>query len=66
MIYVVGIKVFTRLRTHHHTKAAFPGVTFATLVTCLAVTIPAAELFYRLVELPSKSVAHRFFDVMTK
>jgi peptidoglycan/LPS O-acetylase OafA/YrhL len=35
------------------------------LITCLVVTIPAAEVFYRLVELPSKLLAHKFFDFIT-
>lgn len=64
LIYLVGIKVFTR--THHFDGASFPGSTIATLISCLVVTIPMAELFYRVIEVPSKVVAHKFFDFITK
>ncbi|KAL1970097.1 hypothetical protein VTN77DRAFT_6502 [Rasamsonia byssochlamydoides] len=62
MIYIVGIRVFTQLRRE---GLSFAGSTVVTLITCLAVTIPAAEAFYRLVELPSKVLAHRFYDFIT-
>ncbi|TVY23352.1 hypothetical protein LHYA1_G008195 [Lachnellula hyalina] len=64
IIYTAGIKVFTQ--TRQHDGANFPSSTIAALVTCLVTTIPAAELFYRLVELPSKVLAHRFFDILVK
>lgn len=64
IIYTAGIKVFTQ--TRQYDGANFPSSTIAALVTCLVATIPAAELFYRLVELPSKVLAHRFFDVLVK
>ncbi|KAI9734049.1 MAG: hypothetical protein M1818_006987 [Claussenomyces sp. TS43310] len=63
MIYLVGIKVFAKL--HHEDGISFPGSTMVTLITCLAVVIPAAELFHRLVEVPSKVFAHKFYDFIT-
>jgi peptidoglycan/LPS O-acetylase OafA/YrhL len=36
-----------------------------TFITCLVVTIPLAELFHRLVETPSKLLAHKFYDFIT-
>ncbi|TVY83849.1 hypothetical protein LSUE1_G001624 [Lachnellula suecica] len=64
IVYLVGIKVFTQVRRNDH--GSFPGATIATLVTCVAVTVPVAEVFYHLVELPSKLLAHRFFDFLVK
>lgn len=63
MIYLVGIKVFTQL--HHFDKVSFAGSVMVTLITCLSVIIPSAEVFYRLVELPSKVWAHKFYDFIT-
>jgi peptidoglycan/LPS O-acetylase OafA/YrhL len=63
LIYVVGIRVFAKL--HHDDDVSFPGATAVTLITCLAVVVPAAELFHRLVEVPSKIFAHMFYDFIT-
>jgi peptidoglycan/LPS O-acetylase OafA/YrhL len=63
MIYLVGIRVFTQL--HHNKSISSPGSTLVTLVTCLVVIIPSVEMFYRLVEMPSKLFAHKFFDFIT-
>lgn len=62
MIYLVGIKVFTQLRHNH---ISFPGSVTVTLITCLVVIVPLAELFYRLVEQPSKLLAHKFYNFIT-
>lgn len=63
MMYIVGIRVFNSLYTNHH--ISFGGSNMVALITCLVVTIPLAELFYRLVELPSKHLAHKFYDFIT-
>jgi peptidoglycan/LPS O-acetylase OafA/YrhL len=63
MIYVVGIRVFAQL--HHVDGVDFPAATVVTLITCLAVVVPAAELFHRVVEVPSKIFAHKFYDFIT-
>jgi peptidoglycan/LPS O-acetylase OafA/YrhL len=63
LIYVVGIKVFSQL--HHEDNISFLGSAMATLITCLAVVVPAAEMFHRVVEVPSKIFAHKFFDFIT-
>ena len=63
MIYLVGIKVFTKL--HLDNGVSFPGSTIVALITCLIVIIPLAELFHRLVQEPSKLLAHKFYDFIT-
>ncbi|KAJ9314231.1 hypothetical protein DTO271D3_5460 [Paecilomyces variotii] len=63
MMYIVGIRVFESLYTKHH--ISFGGSNMVALITCLVVTIPLAELFYRLVELPSKHLAHKFYEFIT-
>jgi peptidoglycan/LPS O-acetylase OafA/YrhL len=63
LIYVVGIKVFSHL--HQEDNISFPGSVMVTLITCLAVVVPAAEVFHRVVEVPSKICAHKFFDFIT-
>ncbi|RMD39449.1 hypothetical protein DV735_g5680, partial [Chaetothyriales sp. CBS 134920] len=63
MMYTVGIKVFTSLRTTDH--IGFSGACMVTLITCLAVIVPMAEVFYRCVEIPSKIGAHKFYDFIT-
>jgi peptidoglycan/LPS O-acetylase OafA/YrhL len=62
MIYTVGIKTFSQLRSH---QVGFGGSCMVTLITCLAVIVPLAELFYRCVEIPSKVGAHKFYDFIT-
>ena len=63
MIYIVGIKVFSKL--HHDNGISFPGSATVTLITCLAVVVPAAEVFHRVIEVPSKVFAHKFSDFIT-
>lgn len=63
MIYIVGIRVFMHLR--YKKDMSFPGSTIVTLITCLAVVIPAAEAFHWLVEKPSKLLAHKSFEWIT-
>lgn len=62
MMYLVGITVFTQLRDQNN---SFTGSVMVTFITCLVVTIPLAELFHRLVETPSKLLAHKFYDFIT-
>jgi peptidoglycan/LPS O-acetylase OafA/YrhL len=62
MIYLVGIRLFSSMRTHHN---SFPGSVLVTLITCLVIIVPLAELFYRLVQQPSRQVAHRIYDFVT-
>ncbi|RMZ81377.1 hypothetical protein DV738_g2262, partial [Chaetothyriales sp. CBS 135597] len=57
MMYTVGIKTFTALRTTHNIR--YSGSCMVTLITCLAVIVPMAEVFYRVVEIPSKIGEHR-------
>jgi hypothetical protein len=63
MIYIVGIRVFSK--THHDDGISFSGSAMVTLITCLAVVVPAAEVFYRAIEVPSKVFAHKFYDFIT-
>lgn len=63
LIYIVGIRVFTKL--HHDDGIDFRGSTMVTFITCLAVVVPAAEIFHRVVEVPSKVFAHTFYDFIT-
>ena len=63
MIYLVGIKVFTEL--HHYRSVSFAGSVMVTLITSLVVVVPVAEIFHRTVELPSKVLAHKFYDFVT-
>jgi len=62
MIYTVGIKTFSQLRSDH---VSFGGSCMVTLITCIAVIVPLAELFYQCVEIPSKVGAHKFYDFIT-
>lgn len=61
MIYLVAIKVFQSMRPHN----SFPGSVLVALITSLIVIIPLAELFYRLVQQPSKLLAHKIYDFIT-
>ena len=63
LIYLVGIKVFRSL--HHDNATSFSGSVIATLITCLVVVVPTAEVFHRVVEVPSKLLSHKFFDFIT-
>ncbi|KIX09242.1 uncharacterized protein Z518_00321 [Rhinocladiella mackenziei CBS 650.93] len=62
IIYTVGIKTFSQLRSQH---VNFGGSCTVTLITCLVIIVPLAELFYRCVEIPSKVGAHKFYDFIT-
>lgn len=64
MVYVVGIRLFMHLRYQRH--VSFPGTVITTLITCLAVVVAAAEAFYRLVERPSKLLAHMAYEWITE
>ena len=61
MIFLVGIKTFNGIRERN----SFPTSVVVSLIASLAVIIPSAELFYRLVQQPSKSAAHLFYDFIT-
>lgn len=63
IIYLLGIKLFIRLQDV--SKASFSGSVIVTLMTCLIVIIPLAELFHRLVVMPSKAFSHICFDFIT-
>ncbi|KAH8703966.1 hypothetical protein BGW36DRAFT_394152 [Talaromyces proteolyticus] len=63
LIYRVGIRVFGQLRGTH--GIGYPGSVVVTLITCLAVTVPAAELYHRLVCVPSRYLAHHFYEFIT-
>ncbi|RQM04786.1 hypothetical protein DH86_00004339, partial [Scytalidium sp. 3C] len=62
MIYLAGIKTFQHLRANHTSNQ---GAVIVAFITSLAVVVPVAELFYRLVEEPSKLFAHKFYDFLT-
>ena len=60
IIYTAGIKLFMHLRI---TKSwSFEGATIAALAVCLVSVIPAAEVFYRFIDVPSQKFAHVVFD----
>lgn len=63
MIYVVGIKVFAQL--HRYDNIYFSGSTVAILITFLAVVVSTAEVFHRVIEVPSKILTHKFYDFIT-
>jgi len=63
MIYLVGIKLFTRLQEVD--RVSFSGSVIVTLMTCLLVIVPLAEMFHWLVVMPSKAFSHRAFDFIT-
>ncbi|KAH8809373.1 hypothetical protein F5884DRAFT_795457 [Xylogone sp. PMI_703] len=62
IVYLVGVKTFQRLRENH---ISYEGSVMVALITSLTVIIPTAELFYRLVEQPSKLLAHKFYNFIT-
>jgi len=61
IIYTAGIKIFLGLHVdkRHLSSPATIGIS---LVACLAIIIPSAEIFYRLVDVPSKVFARVLFD----
>jgi hypothetical protein len=63
LIYLVGIRVFSEL--HHEDSISFSGLTVVTLITCIAVVAPAAEIYHRVIVVPSKAFAHKFYDSIT-
>jgi peptidoglycan/LPS O-acetylase OafA/YrhL len=63
LIYVVGIRFFMYLR--YTQNVPFSGTVLATLITCLAMIVAAAEAFYRLVERPSKLLAYWSYEWIT-
>jgi hypothetical protein len=63
LIYIVGIRVFSKL--HHGNSISFSGSTMVTLITCVAVVVPAAEIYHRVIVVPSKAFAHKFYDFIT-
>lgn len=63
LIYLVGIRVFSKL--HHEDSISFSGSTVVTLITCIAVVVPAAEIYHRVIVVLSKAVAHKFYDLIT-
>ncbi|EEA23284.1 hypothetical protein TMatcc_002141 [Talaromyces marneffei ATCC 18224] len=63
LAYIVGIPVFESLRNHH--GIPYGGSVMVTLITCIAVTVPAAELFQRLIVVPSRYFSHIFYEFIT-
>ncbi|EED14776.1 conserved hypothetical protein [Talaromyces stipitatus ATCC 10500] len=60
--YIVGIRVFEGLRSRH---VPHDGAVMVALITCIAVTVPAAELFHRLIVVPSRYLSHNFYEFIT-
>ena len=63
IMYTMGIKLYSSLRFDKN--AYFSGTVVAVLVSTLAVAVPLAETFYRLIELPSKVFANKLYDWVT-
>jgi hypothetical protein len=63
LIYLVGIRVFFKL--HHKDSISFLGSTVVTLITCISVVVPATEIYHRVLVVPSKAFAHKFYDLIT-
>jgi peptidoglycan/LPS O-acetylase OafA/YrhL len=61
--YIVGIRVFESLRTNH--GVSYGGSVMVTLITCIVITVPAAELFHRLIVVPSRYLSHNFYEFIT-
>jgi hypothetical protein len=61
IIYTVGIKLFLALHVNTH-RVSFPVAVMLAFVVCLGVTVPGAEIFHRVVDRPSKVLAHVLFD----
>jgi len=62
--YTVGIKMFISLTQKHHlsTEGAGAAVFFA----CVPLTFIFAEMFHRIVDVPSRWLAKRFFIFLTE
>ncbi|KAJ9293492.1 hypothetical protein DTO271G3_7757 [Paecilomyces variotii] len=60
IIYTAGIKLFVHLNQEKRWPSE--GSVFTVFIVCLAAVVPIAELFYRLVEYPSRALAYRLFD----
>ncbi|RDW66689.1 hypothetical protein BP5796_09438 [Coleophoma crateriformis] len=63
IIYLVGTLVFRKVRRDDNSTSSAAAI--ASLISCLAITVPAAEIFHRLIELPSKVFAHKLYDFVT-
>ncbi|OJJ45247.1 hypothetical protein ASPZODRAFT_133878 [Penicilliopsis zonata CBS 506.65] len=63
MLYIAGIPLFSHLHFSQH--VSFSGSCIATLLVSLLLVAVAGELFYRLVERPTKLLAHAFYDFIT-
>ncbi|KAF8866738.1 hypothetical protein BDZ45DRAFT_639070 [Acephala macrosclerotiorum] len=61
IIYSVGIKLFLHL---HKNGVSETGATIACLLVCVLTVIPMAEVFYRLIEIPSQTFARVAFEWM--
>jgi hypothetical protein len=59
IIYTLGIKFFVYL---HRKGWSDTGATLLCLPVCLGAVIPSAEIFFRLVELPSQILAKESFE----
>lgn len=53
VIYSAGIKLYLHL---HSKGASDAGATIACLIVSVLIVIPIAEVFYRLVEIPSQGL----------
>ncbi|KAH8654060.1 hypothetical protein BGZ60DRAFT_386647 [Tricladium varicosporioides] len=60
IIYTAGIKLYLHLRTSQGWSDGGAGT--MCLFVCLLVTIPAVEIFYRIVDVPSQWLAKGAFD----
>lgn len=61
IIYSMGMKLFLHW---HKNGASEIGVIIACLLVCVLTVIPTAEVFYRLVEIPSQRFAKVAFEWM--
>lgn len=60
IIYTVGIMLYLHLRTNQGWSDGGAGT--MCLFVCLLITVPAAEVFYRVIDVSSQRFAKRAFD----
>ena len=60
MLYMAGIRLFMHLTVARHISTV--GANITCLMVCAMATVVAAELFHRLVDYPSRVLAHMVFD----
>ena len=59
VVYVIGIKMFLSLVGNNSSQA---GAVTACFAACVPLTAIMAEVFYRLIEVPSHGLSHAMFD----